>query len=178
MAGTATRIQQTEQITTAAWFEPIASLPNKPPSVRPQEPKEWNSALKLDDVIGLYAEVFEAQQVQRKLSGARRLQRGRFEIAAEIFPVQHFSGDFVCIFDQGDCTVVAFGDVAGKGLTAAMWSTHVMSVIRTYSASLEEPSAMVSAITRDLCTVGSGVPITTMFLAKLDWRRNEGWRVC
>ena len=56
----------------------------------------------LAEVTALYREVFEAQQVQRRLSGPRRLQRGQFEIAAEIFPVQHFSGDFVCIFDCGD----------------------------------------------------------------------------
>ena len=111
--------------------------------------------------------------MQRKLSGARKLHRGDFAIAAEIFPVQHFAGDFVCIFDQGDSTVIALGDVAGKGLTAAMWSTHLMSAIRTCSASLEDPGTIVSAINRDLCTVGSGVPITTMFFAKLDWKRSE-----
>jgi len=31
----------------------------------------------------------------------------------------------------------------------------------------------VSAINQNLCTVGSGVPITTMFFATLDWQRNE-----
>jgi serine phosphatase RsbU (regulator of sigma subunit) len=127
----------------------------------------------LAEVNALYREVFEAQQVQRRLSGPRRLQRGQFEIAAEIFPVQHFSGDFVCIFDQGDSTIVALGDVAGKGLTAAMWSTHVMSLVRTSLATLRDPHLVVSAINRDLCALGSGAPITTMVLAILDWQRNE-----
>lgn len=136
-------------------------------------PPEGISSFDLEQVNALYREVFEAQQVQRRLSGLRSLRRGQFEIASEIFPVQHFSGDFVCIFDRGDSTMVALGDVAGKGLTAAMWSTHVMSLIRTYSASLGAPSAVLSAINRDLCTLASGVPITTMVLAQLDWQRGE-----
>ena len=174
MASAAThRIPESDATTAAVWLEHASSLSNLPASGRPQESQEWNSALNLDEVSALYKEVFEAQQVQRRLSGARRLQRGQFEIATEIFPVQHFSGDFVCIFDQGDSTVIALGDVAGKGLTAAMWSTHVMSLVRTCSASLGEPGSIVSAINQNLCTVGSGVPITTMFFATLDWQRNE-----
>ncbi|PYY06081.1 MAG: serine/threonine-protein phosphatase [Acidobacteria bacterium] len=127
----------------------------------------------LAEVTALYREVFEAQQVQRRLSGPRRLQRGQFEIAAEIFPVQHFSGDFVCIFDCGDSTLLALGDVAGKGLTAAMWSTHVMSLLRTSFANLRKPNLVASAINRDLCALGSGAPITTMVLAILDWQGDE-----
>lgn len=174
MAGIAAhRSRENDQKDNVVWLEGAGSLTSAAASALAQERHEWNAALNLDEVLALYKEVFEAQQVQRRLSGARKLQRGHLEIATEIFPVQHFSGDFVCIYDQGDSTVIALGDVAGKGLTAAMWSTHVMSVVRTCSASLEEPGAIVSAINRDLCTVGSGVPITTMFFAKLDWRRSE-----
>ena len=125
------------------------------------------------DVAALYRELFEALQVQRRLSGPRRIRRGQFEITSEVFPVQHFSGDFVTVFDIGDTTFFGFGDIAGKGLTAAMWSTHVMSLIRTYSASLREPGAVLQAINRDLCALGTGVPIVTMVLAQLDWQRGE-----
>jgi len=174
MAGIAAhRSGVNDQKDNAVWLDGAHSLTSAVTSALSQERHEWNSALNLDEVLALYKEVFEAQQVQRRLSGSRKLQRGHFEIAAEIFPVQHFSGDFVCIFDQGNSTIIALGDVAGKGLTAAMWSTHLMSAVRTFSASLEEPGSIVSAINRDLCTVGSGVPITTMFFAKLDWQRRE-----
>lgn len=174
MAGIAAhRISKSDHPNTAVWQDGAASVLNAPAVARTQELGECNPVLNLDEVLALYSEVFEAQQVQRRLSGARRLHRGQLEIVAEIFPVQHFSGDFVCTFDQGDSTFIALGDVAGKGLTAAMWSTHVMSLVRSRSASLSEPSAIVSAINRDLCTVGSGVPITTMFFAKLDWQRSE-----
>ena len=134
-----------------------------PPAVSPEE------------VNALYREVFEALQVPRRLSGPRRLRRGAFEIASEIFPVGHFSGDFVSVFDCGDSTFFALGDIAGKGLTAAMWFTHVMGLVRTYSSSLESPEAVLAAVNRDLCVLGSGVPLTTMVLARLDWRQGELW---
>src|SRR5689334_3270966 len=85
------------------------------------------------EVTALYRELFEALQVQRRLSGPRRIRRGHFEITSEVFAIQHISGDFVTVFDLGDATFFGLGDIAGKGLTAAMWSTHVMSLVRTYS---------------------------------------------
>jgi len=141
----------------------LASPPqgDAPPAVSP------------DEVKSLYREIFEALQVPRRLSGPRRLRRGAFEIASEVFPVGHFAGDFVSVFDAGETTFFALGDIAGKGLTAAMWFTHVMGLVRTCSASLESPEAVLAAVNRDLCLLGSGVPLTTMVLAQLDWRRGE-----
>ena len=129
-------------------------------------------AFQPEEAGALYREVFEALQVPRRLSGPRRVRRGPFEIASEIFPAQFFSGDFVSVFDSGDATFLALGDIAGKGLTAAMWSTHVLGLIRTYSASLRSPQSVLQAINRDLYALGS-VPLTTMVLAHLDWRRGE-----
>lgn len=153
------------------WMEiPASELPI---SAGMHEAPALSSVFDLDEVHALYREVFEAQQVQRRLGGPRRLRRGEFEIAAEIFPAQHFSGDFVTIFDSGDSTIVALGDIAGKGLIAAMWSTHVMGLVRTYCLSLESPDGVLAAINRDLCALNTEVPITTMILARLDWRREE-----
>ena len=131
------------------------------------------AAVPPQEVVALYRELFEALRVQRRLSGPRRNWRGQFEITSEVFPVQYFSGDFVTVFDVGDSTFFAFGDIAGKGLTAAMWSTHVMSLLRTYSASLTGPGAVLQAINRDLCALGAVAPIVTMVLARLEWRRGE-----
>src|SRR5690349_17329402 len=125
-----------------------------------------------EEASALYREVFDALQVPRRLSGPRRVRRGSFEIASEIFPAQFFSGDFVSVFDSGEATFLALGDIAGKGLTAAMWSTHVLGLVRTYAAALGTPHAVLEAMNRDLYMLGS-VPLTTMVLARLDWRRGE-----
>jgi serine phosphatase RsbU (regulator of sigma subunit) len=137
-----------------------------------RERAEPGGVFQPEEASALYREVFDALQVPRRLSGPRRVRRGPFEIASEIFPAQFFSGDFVSVFDSGDVTFLALGDIAGKGLTAAMWSTHVLGLIRTYSASLGSPEAVLRAINRDLYVLGS-VPFTTMVLARLDWRRAE-----
>ena len=153
------------------WLElPVSDLPV---SSRSPEASATMPAFDLDEVHALYREMFEGQQVQRRLSGPPRLRRGQFEIASEIFPVQRFPGDFVSIFDCGDSTILALGDIAGKGLAAAMWATHVMGLVRTYSTSLGSPEAVLAAINRDLCSMNAGVPITTMVLARFDWRRQE-----
>jgi len=143
----------------------ISSLASAPASIP-------GLAFQPEEADALYREVFEALQVPRRLSGPRRIRRGPFEIVSEIFPAQFFSGDFVSVFDSGDATFLALGDIAGKGLTAAMWSTHVLGLIRTYSASLASPQSVLQAINRDLYALGS-VPLTTMVLARLDWRRGE-----
>jgi serine phosphatase RsbU (regulator of sigma subunit) len=129
-------------------------------------------AFQPEEASALYREIFEALQVPRRLSGPRRVRRGAFEIASEIFPAQFFSGDFVSVFDAGDATWLALGDIAGKGLTAAMWSTHVLGLVRTYCASLGSPEKALGAINHDLYVLSS-VPLTTMVLARLDWRRGE-----
>ena len=67
----------------------------------------------------LHRTLFEAAHAQRKLCGPRYLRRDSFEIASEIFPVRHLSGDFISIFDFEDDLVFAIGDIAGKGLSAA-----------------------------------------------------------
>jgi serine phosphatase RsbU (regulator of sigma subunit) len=153
------------------WLNPIEGYPSNIPASLPAEMP--NPVFPAEEVAALYRELFEALQVQRRLSGPRRMRRGQFEITSEVFPIQYFSGDFVTVFDAGDTTFFGLGDIAGKGLTAAMWSPHVMSLVRTYSASLGEPGSVLQAINRDLCALGTGAPIVTMVLARLDWRRGE-----
>lgn len=138
----------------------------------PTPEEQFSPIFQPGEASALYREVFDALQVPRRLSGPRRVRRGPYEIASEIFPAQFFSGDLVSVFDAGDATFLAVGDIAGKGLTAAMWSTHILGLIRTYCTSLQSPEAALKAINRDLYVLGS-VPLTTMVLARLDWRRKE-----
>src|SRR5712691_11037631 len=51
--------------------------------------------------------IFAAAQAQRRLCAPRQARRGRFEIASEIFPVRHLSGDFNQVLDLGATTGLA-----------------------------------------------------------------------
>jgi sigma-B regulation protein RsbU (phosphoserine phosphatase) len=116
----------------------------------------------------VYQGLLEAAHVQRRLSGPRQIQRGRFDIASEVFPVRHLAGDFVSAIDVGARTWIALGDIAGKGIAAAMWFTHLVSLIRWRAGSETSPAAVVSAVNQNLCELRPTPPITTMILLCLD----------
>ncbi len=125
------------------------------------------------DYDSLQRAMYEAAQLQRKLCGPRLLQLEPYEIASEIFPVRDLSGDFICIFEHDNDLVFAIGDIAGKGLSAGMWFTQVLGMVRLQMESLGDPAAALSAINRDLMLTRLGLPLTTMFLARLDSRTGE-----
>jgi serine phosphatase RsbU (regulator of sigma subunit) len=116
---------------------------------------------------------FEAAQVQRRLSGPRQLRRGSFEIAGELFPVSYLSGDFLSTFDAHGRTFLAIGDLAGKSLSAGMWFTYIVGLIRIYSESLKQPAAVASAINRHCAALRPEPLFGTLFLGSLDQHTGE-----
>jgi len=112
--------------------------------------------------------VYEAAHVQRNLCGPRHVRHGSFELASEIFPVRHLSGDFISVFEFEDDVVFAIGDIEGKGLSAGMWFTHVVGMIRLQFAALGDPAATLSAMNRALLHMRLELPLTTLFLARLN----------
>ncbi len=117
--------------------------------------------------------MYEAAQVQRKLCGPRLLRREPFEIASEIFPVRHLSGDFISVLELGTDLVFAIGDIAGKGLSAGMWFTHVVGMVRLQIAALGSPAAALAAINRDLLQTRLELPLTSLLLARLTLNTGE-----
>jgi len=111
---------------------------------------------------------FEAAQVQQRLGAPRHLRRGAFDIAGETFPLRHASGDFLTAFDAGFHTVLGIGDIAGKGLSAGMWFTHLVGLIRLFARSLHDPAGVAAAINGHLASLDPEAPITTLFLTWAD----------
>jgi serine phosphatase RsbU (regulator of sigma subunit) len=122
---------------------------------------------------GLRREFSEAAQVQRRLSPPCRLRRGLFDIAGEIFPVRHLSGDFLTAFDAGLHTVLGVGDIAGKGGSAGMWFTHLIGLIRIFAGSLKDPAGVAAQINSHLAALQPEAPITSLFLTWADTRTGE-----
>jgi serine phosphatase RsbU (regulator of sigma subunit) len=134
--------------------------------------EEQLAALRLE-FADVYRELYEAAQMQRKVSGPRILRRGDFEIAAEIFPVRHLSGDFFNVSDSGPTTLLAVGDIAGKGLMAGMWFTHMLGLTRMFAESIADPGKALAAMNRQMCQAISPPPLTSLFLARLNWASGE-----
>ena len=111
--------------------------------------------------------------MQRRLCAPRELTSGEFEIAGEIFPVRHLSGDFFKVVDQSPDLALVLGDIAGKGLTAGIWQAHLMSLIHRAGTGERNPAEAVAQVNHELCQEGSDAPLTALFYAKIDSRTNE-----
>jgi sigma-B regulation protein RsbU (phosphoserine phosphatase) len=121
----------------------------------------------------LHQAMFEAAQVQRKLCAPRDLRRGEFEIAGEMFPVRHLSGDFYKVFGLGADVGLALGDIAGKGLSAGLWLTHMMGLLRICTRENPRPAAAMAAINRELCEELGEPPMTALFLGRVNPQTGE-----
>jgi sigma-B regulation protein RsbU (phosphoserine phosphatase) len=117
--------------------------------------------------------IYEAAQIQRKLCSPRELVWGDFEIAGEIFPVRHLSGDFFKVMPLDDVLGLAVGDIAGKGLTAGIWQAHLIDLIQRNARAYLHPADVIAGVNRELCLDHSEPPITALFFARLDPLRNE-----
>ncbi len=136
--------------------------------------RNWRRALE-DQIAALKREnddlnraIFEAAQAQRRLCGPRYFRAGAYEFASEIFPVRHLSGDFISVIRFEGDIIFAIGDIAGKGLLAGMWFTHMVGIIRREVCAHGDPAAALSAVDRNLLVSGVEFPMTTLFLARLN----------
>lgn len=119
---------------------------------------------------GLQRTLYEAAQLQRRICGPHRLRCGSFEIASEIFPVELLSGDFLSVFETEGDVMLAIGDIAGKGLTASLWFTHVVGMVRLFARLHRDPAGALNAINAELAGFQMEVALASMFLARLDPR--------
>lgn len=121
----------------------------------------------------LHRELFDAEQVQRRLCAPRELRLGAFDIASEVFPVRYLSGDFYDVVEVDGKTVLAVGDIAGKGVAASLWFAHLVSLVRFHAGAISDPAATLAAINYDLMQLRLEPPMASVFLGRLDARRGE-----
>jgi serine phosphatase RsbU (regulator of sigma subunit) len=114
--------------------------------------------------LDLHSQLFEAAQIQRKLSGPRELHHGCLHV---------LSGDFT-VFSQADSRVLAVhGDIAGKGVPAGMWFTNLAGLLQSYGRPDSDPARIAFEINRHLCYLRPIAPFVTVFLAQIDCHRGE-----
>src|SRR4029077_2973526 len=117
--------------------------------------------------------IYEAAQIQRKLCAPRELVWGEFEIAGEIFPVRHLSGDYFKVMELDSALGLTVGDIAGKGLSAGIWQAHLMGLMRRCARRHSDPAAAVAEGNAELCQDQDEPPIAALFFARLDPQENE-----
>jgi sigma-B regulation protein RsbU (phosphoserine phosphatase) len=126
-------------------------------------------------------------RLQREMDAARRLQMGMvpqsfpapspefpWDIHASIAPALEVGGDLYDVFRAADGSLCFFiGDVAGKGMPAALFMARTKSIIRivtelTSSASAPaDPAAIITRVNRELCQSNDAVMFVTLFFGIL-----------
>ncbi|WP_263365812.1 PP2C family protein-serine/threonine phosphatase [Edaphobacter bradus] len=117
--------------------------------------------------------MFEAAQIQRKLSGPHELRYGGLQFASEVFAARFLSGDFTTYLQTGSRILVAHGDIAGKGVAAGMWFTNLAGLLQSYGRPDSDPAKIASEINRHLCYLRPVAPFVTAFLAQIDCHSGE-----
>ncbi len=118
--------------------------------------------------LDLYSQLFEAGQIQRKLSGSRELHYGCLQFASEVFAARFLSGDFTMFLQHGSKVLTAHGDIAGKGIPAGMWFTNLAGLLQSYGHPDSDPAEIASEVNRHLCYLRPVAPFATAFLAQID----------
>jgi sigma-B regulation protein RsbU (phosphoserine phosphatase) len=117
--------------------------------------------------------IYEAAQIQRRLCSPRELVWGEFELAGEIFPVRHLSGDFFKVMKLDSALGITVGDIAGKGLSAGIWQAHLMDLIQRCARTNLPPADVVAAVNYELCQDQNEPPIAALFFARLGPQSGE-----
>jgi serine phosphatase RsbU (regulator of sigma subunit) len=127
--------------------------------------------LLLRERFDLHAQLFDAVQIQRKLSGPRVLHCGDLQFAREVFAARYLPGDFTTFSQDGSRVRAVLGDIAGKGVAAGMWFTHLAGLLQSCGRPEFDPSTIASEINRHLCYLQPVAPFVTAFISQMDCDR-------
>jgi sigma-B regulation protein RsbU (phosphoserine phosphatase) len=126
----------------------------------------------------LHATLVERELFERDLELAQNIQRHfmprvlpalpGYAFAVDWRPAIGVGGDFYTVLDLADGVVgIAVGDVAGKGLSAALYGAKVLSDLRYLSAGQTDPAAILERVNHSLFATEAEGMFLTMVLAVL-----------
>src|SRR6202167_2174947 len=150
-------------------FQPLEMSSTEVPSSTAPLKDDVYSLLR--ERMDLHAQLFDAVQIQRKLSGPRMLRYGDLQFASEVFAARFLSGDFTTFSQDGSQVLAVLGDIAGKGVAAGMWFTHLAGLLQSYGRPDFDPARIAWEINRHLCYLKPVAPFVTAFVAQIDCDR-------
>jgi len=144
----------------------VASMSPLPPPSSDLLQDEMDALVR--EKLDLHSQLFEAAQIQRKLSGPRELHHGCLQFASEVFAARFLSGDFTTLLQSDSKVLLAHGDIAGKGVAAGMWFTNLAALLQSCGHPYSDPARAASEINHHLCYLRPVAPFVTAFLARID----------
>ena len=130
----------------------------------------------------LYAEIVRKDaRIQKELSIAQVIQNGLFpesfptgpewDASAHFLPARELGGDLYDFYEIGDGVLgLAIGDVAGKGVPAALYGAFASGTVRSRAFERHPPAEILRRVNRTLCTRGVDGLFCTLAYALFDFR--------
>jgi sigma-B regulation protein RsbU (phosphoserine phosphatase) len=130
----------------------------------------------------LYEELGQREQrMEQDLKAARKLQAVLLpreapdilglEIGIKSRPAREISGDLFDFFEHGDeNSLIAFGDVSGKGAAAALYGAMVSGLLRILAPRRRSPTQLMRALNEALLERKVDAQYVTLLLALWDAR--------
>jgi hypothetical protein len=126
-------------------------------------------ALELRDKLGLKGDLEVARQIQFGLLPFEPIARDPFSIATAMRPANTVGGDYFDVIDLGEGRLaVAVGDVAGKGMPAALLMALLQGSLRTLLSAGLRGRELVAKLNAHLCANIPSNRLVTLFYSELD----------
>lgn len=118
-----------------------------------------------------------AGQIQRSMVPRIEVTDGpnpRYQLSALLQPARQVGGDLYDFFLlEGDRLCLVVGDVADKGMPAALLMARTITLIRTIAHQTKTPTEMLAAVNRELCTDNEECLFVTLFCGFLDLKTGK-----
>ena len=108
-----------------------------------------------------------AVHVHHALTAPPSFRLSHFDVAWATTAANHVSGDFVLHFQHQAYHYVALGDLMGKGLSAAMWLTHVIDLLRRACETNDSLCSIMRTLNNEFHRSRVGVPLTSLLLTRM-----------
>ena len=109
-----------------------------------------------------------AREVHRALSAPEEQFIGSYEIASRVVPARFVPGDFVCSFRECGKTILILGDLIGKGLSAAMWLTHTVDLVRRSAEESCNVAELLRKLNLEILNSRVRVPLTSAIVFSIN----------
>ena len=130
----------------------------------------------------LYEEIRKKEKrVEREMAIAQQVQRGLFpehspkgsfyETSAHFFPARELGGDLYDFYKiEDDSLALSIGDVAGKGVPAALYGAFASGTVRARAGHHSSPAALLARLNRTLRHRGVEGLFCTLSFAIFDFK--------
>jgi serine phosphatase RsbU (regulator of sigma subunit) len=122
----------------------------------------------------LEQEMETAAQIQRRLLPGKLTEIENYRVAARLLPCLETAGDFFHVARRADHDVeLMIGDVAGKGVGAALLMSHTVSAYRVLSEEGHTLSRLMERLCRHVFASSDATRFVTLFASRLDPRSHR-----